>query len=138
MPRFCTIRSQYKAKRLAVLFTLSLIMPVFTVPLNRGAGEQIVLNQAGSHSPAGLPNENPTPSFWTSSALDANPLASEGSEGPLTQDADICIIGSGITGEFVCASSGWHVSSLIDMRGTRSQCSLSSITSHRKRCIEAR
>lgn len=74
-------------------------MPVLLAPTNRAAGEQIFLRQAGSHSPAGLPVDNPTRSFWTSSASDANPLATEGSEGLLTQDADICIIGSGITGE---------------------------------------
>ena len=89
------------------------IMPVLAVPLNRAAGEQIALNQVESHSPAGLPVENPTPSFWTSSSPDANPLASEGSEGPLTQDADICIIGSGITGVPSLPTSGLHVSLLI-------------------------
>jgi hypothetical protein len=48
--------------------------------------------------PAELPCVNPTRSFWTDSSPDASPLASRGSEGPLTTDADICIIGSGITG----------------------------------------
>ncbi|KAG2141859.1 FAD dependent oxidoreductase [Suillus clintonianus] len=48
--------------------------------------------------PAGLPSANPTRSFWTHSSPDANPLASQGSEGLLTADADVCIIGSGITG----------------------------------------
>lgn len=76
-------------------------MPVLSAPTNRAAGEQIFLQQAGSHTPAGLPIKNPTRSFWTSSAPDANPLATEGSEGPLTRDADICIIGSGITGKSV-------------------------------------
>ncbi|KAG1738549.1 FAD dependent oxidoreductase-domain-containing protein [Suillus lakei] len=48
--------------------------------------------------PAGLPSANPTRSFWTHCSPDASPLASQGSEGLLTSDADICIIGSGITG----------------------------------------
>ena len=57
-----------------------MIVPVF---LNKGTGERIVLNQAESYFPAGFPVENPTPSFWTSSAPDANPLAFEGSDGRL-------------------------------------------------------
>ena len=48
--------------------------------------------------PAGLPSQNPTRSYWTDSSPDANPLAREGSTGPLTTDADVCIIGSGFTG----------------------------------------
>ncbi|KIK70169.1 hypothetical protein GYMLUDRAFT_213310 [Collybiopsis luxurians FD-317 M1] len=44
-----------------------------------------------------LPVPNPTKSFWIDSP-NANPLAKEGSTGPLPQDADVCIIGSGITG----------------------------------------
>ncbi|EGN99775.1 hypothetical protein SERLA73DRAFT_179977 [Serpula lacrymans var. lacrymans S7.3] len=70
----------------------------------------ILLNQSDHHQsllsapptiplcPARLPSTNPTASFWLDSAPDVNPLAREGSEGPLTTDADICIIGSGITG----------------------------------------
>ncbi|KAJ3918744.1 FAD dependent oxidoreductase [Lentinula edodes] len=44
-----------------------------------------------------LPVQNPTKSFWIDSP-DANPLAKEGSTGLLPTAADICIIGSGITG----------------------------------------
>ncbi|KAF9224266.1 FAD dependent oxidoreductase [Gyrodon lividus] len=58
------------------------------------------------YKPAGLPSTNPTRSFWTHSSPDANPLAREGSEGPLTTDADICIVGSGITG----AGVAYHLS----------------------------
>ncbi|KAG6335811.1 hypothetical protein ID866_3269 [Astraeus odoratus] len=61
------------------------------------------------HKPASLPSENPTHSFWTHSSPDANPLAREGSEDPLTADADICIIGSGITGVGVA----YHLSEAI-------------------------
>ncbi|PFH49162.1 hypothetical protein AMATHDRAFT_148211 [Amanita thiersii Skay4041] len=46
---------------------------------------------------ASLPVPNATSSFWIDSP-DANPLADVGSTGPLTTDADVCIIGSGITG----------------------------------------
>ena len=135
MSAYPAIRFKCKitARRLAVLFALisliasyNMIVPVF---LNKGAGERIVLDQVESHSPAGLPVENPTPSFWTSSAPDANPLAFEGSEGPLTRDADICIMGSGITG----GSDIWIAWRLADLmpHAVRNQCSLSSITSRR-------
>ncbi|EIN13046.1 DAO-domain-containing protein [Punctularia strigosozonata HHB-11173 SS5] len=52
-----------------------------------------------------LPVSNSTKSFWTHGERDANPLASAGSTGPLTQDADVCIIGSGITG----VSAAYHI-----------------------------
>ncbi|KAG2040208.1 FAD dependent oxidoreductase [Suillus americanus] len=48
--------------------------------------------------PAKLPSRNPTRSFWIDSSPDANPLAGEGSQDPLPSEADVCIIGSGITG----------------------------------------
>ncbi|EJD48063.1 FAD dependent oxidoreductase [Auricularia subglabra TFB-10046 SS5] len=52
-----------------------------------------------------LPVANPTKSFWLDSAPDANPLAAEGSAGALTAEADIVIIGSGITG----VSAAYHL-----------------------------
>ncbi|KJA16039.1 hypothetical protein HYPSUDRAFT_47784 [Hypholoma sublateritium FD-334 SS-4] len=54
---------------------------------------------------ASLPMDNPTKSFWLNTEA-ANPLAEVGSTGELTQDADVCIIGSGITG----VSAAWHLS----------------------------
>ncbi|OAX38307.1 FAD dependent oxidoreductase [Rhizopogon vinicolor AM-OR11-026] len=48
--------------------------------------------------PAQRPSHNPTHSFWIDSSPDANPLAGEGSQDPLPSNADICIIGAGITG----------------------------------------
>jgi cation diffusion facilitator CzcD-associated flavoprotein CzcO len=42
-------------------------------------------------------------------APDVNPLARIGSTGPLTANADICIIGSGITG----VSVAYHLSKLL-------------------------
>ncbi|KAH7102176.1 FAD dependent oxidoreductase [Auriculariales sp. MPI-PUGE-AT-0066] len=47
-----------------------------------------------------LPVSHPTASFWLNSSPDANPLATQGSTGLLTSDADVVIIGSGITGVF--------------------------------------
>jgi hypothetical protein len=48
--------------------------------------------------PAKLPSDNTTRSFWIDSSSDANPLAGEGSQDPLPSEADVCIIGAGITG----------------------------------------
>lgn len=61
------------------------------------------LNRA---SPAPLPVPNSTKSFWLHPQSVVNPLADEGSDGYLVQDADVCIIGSGITG----VSSAYHLS----------------------------
>ncbi len=47
--------------------------------------------------PNDLPVPNPTKSFWINTP-GANPLADEGSHGRLTQEADLCIIGSGMSG----------------------------------------
>ena len=52
-----------------------------------------------------LPVDNPTKSFWLNTP-GVNPLAEVGSTGELTQEADVCIIGSGITG----ISTAWHLS----------------------------
>ncbi|KAJ3560323.1 hypothetical protein NP233_g10911 [Leucocoprinus birnbaumii] len=54
-----------------------------------------------------LPVSNPTKSFWIDTP-NANPLAREGSTGPLgfgDEDIDVCIIGSGITG----VSAAYHL-----------------------------
>ncbi|KAG6856518.1 hypothetical protein H0H87_003606 [Tephrocybe sp. NHM501043] len=64
-----------------------------------------------------LPVPNPTHSFWINTP-GANPLAKEGSEDDLTADADVCIIGAGITG----VSSAYHLAkSLIEKEGKESQ-----------------
>ncbi|KAA1470062.1 DAO-domain-containing protein [Dentipellis sp. KUC8613] len=73
-------------------------MSVLSVPLNRAVEHQAAFERPHTPVRAPLPVENATRSFWLHSAPDANPLAREGSTGPLTSDADICIIGSGITG----------------------------------------
>ncbi|KAE9401824.1 DAO-domain-containing protein [Gymnopus androsaceus JB14] len=60
-------------------------------------------------TPATLPVANSTESFWIHTP-GANLLANEGSTGPLTQDADICIIGSGMTG----VSAAYHLANAVD------------------------
>ncbi|KAF8886042.1 FAD dependent oxidoreductase [Gymnopilus junonius] len=57
--------------------------------------------------PISLPVKNPTKSFWLDTP-GSNPLAEDGSTGPLTEDADVCIIGSGLTG----ISTAWHLSNM--------------------------
>ena len=52
-----------------------------------------------------LPSLNSTTSFWLDLPPGESPLANAGSTGSLTQDADICVIGSGITGVGVV----WHL-----------------------------
>jgi len=52
-----------------------------------------------------LPSRNATNSFWLDLSPKDSPLADVGSTGPLTQDADVCVIGSGITGVGVA----WHL-----------------------------
>ena len=63
---------------------------------------------APSESP--FPVRNATRSFWMEGAPGVNPFAHEGSSGHLTTDADVCIIGSGITG----VSVAYHLSELMD------------------------
>jgi FAD dependent oxidoreductase len=61
-----------------------------------------------------FPVSNPSRSFWTDGAPGVNPLARAGSTGPLTSDADICVIGSGITG----VSVAYHLSKLFENNAT--------------------
>ncbi|KAF7310080.1 DAO domain-containing protein [Mycena indigotica] len=69
---------------------------------------QTVLSFPFTHAPASLPHDNPTHSFWTHTP-GANLLASEGSTGTLTDEADVCIIGSGITG----VSAAYHLANAV-------------------------
>jgi hypothetical protein len=82
------------------------------VPLDVLAAQQTAFALLPDHDPAGLPVVNPTKSFWINSE-NANPLAKEGSVGDLTIDADVCIIGSGVTG----VSAAYHLSKAIKARG---------------------
>ena len=93
----------------AIHLRLVAIMTVLPVLLNVLAQQQSVLERPVKADPAPLPVPNPTRSFWIDSAPDANPLAKQGSTGPLTHDSDICIIGSGITG----VSAAYHISRLL-------------------------
>ncbi|KAG1722482.1 FAD dependent oxidoreductase [Suillus lakei] len=76
-------------------------MPVNPQILGKLEHSQKVLEMPPSEHPtppAKLPSRNPTHSFWIDSSPDANPLAGEGSQDPLPSEADVCIIGAGITG----------------------------------------
>jgi FAD dependent oxidoreductase len=83
----------------------TLIMSALSVPVLQWQASQHFFKQPSSDTPAApLPVPNPTKSFWLNNP-GANPLAKEGSDGLLTTDADICIIGSGITG----VSTAYHL-----------------------------
>ena len=62
-----------------------------------------------SFSSKSFPAHNATRSFWMAGGPVVNPLAHEGSSGPLTTDADVCIIGSGITG----VSVAYHLAEVL-------------------------
>ncbi|KIL60040.1 hypothetical protein M378DRAFT_84343 [Amanita muscaria Koide BX008] len=79
------------------LTLLSIIFPCLATDLD----SQIPFNVVQGSFPV----PNATRSFWTHGAPDANPLAREGSHGQLTPEADVCIIGSGITG----VSAAYHL-----------------------------
>ncbi|KAG2363598.1 FAD dependent oxidoreductase [Suillus spraguei] len=70
--------------------------------------------------PAKLPSRNPTGSFWIDSSPDANPLAGEGSKDPLPSEADVCIIGAGITGVGVA----YHLIELLNATSLSVECPL--------------
>jgi hypothetical protein len=70
---------------------------------------------ASSRYGVSLPVGNPTKSFWLDTP-GANPLADEGSTGLLTNEADVCIIGSGMTG----VSAAWHLSKMLDLASRES------------------
>jgi hypothetical protein len=71
-------------------------------------------------TPAKLPSPNPTRSFWIDSSPDANPLAGQGSKDPLPSEADICIIGAGITGVGVA----YHLIELLNNASHSIKCPL--------------
>jgi FAD dependent oxidoreductase len=70
---------------------------------------QATFELESASDPDSLPVPNSTLSFWMHGAPGVNPLARVGSSGSLTADADICIIGSGITG----VSVAYHLSKLL-------------------------
>ncbi|KDQ61986.1 hypothetical protein JAAARDRAFT_66961 [Jaapia argillacea MUCL 33604] len=85
------------------------------VPLSQFAPSQIPLALPPSPSArehiSYLPVPNPSKSFWIDTP-GSNPLASHGSQGELLGDADVVIIGAGITGVGVA----WHLSQLAKQR----------------------
>ncbi|KAJ7625749.1 FAD dependent oxidoreductase [Roridomyces roridus] len=85
------------------------------IPLERLQDSETAFESLPS-DPSSLPVPNPTRSFWIDTP-DANPLAGQGSQGPLTQEADICIIGSGITG----VSAAHHIAEAVQRRAVPSQ-----------------
>ncbi|KAI0653380.1 FAD dependent oxidoreductase [Cubamyces menziesii] len=85
-------------------------LPLF---LNVLAEQRAALKRPVDALPPPLSVPNPTKSFWIDSP-GANPLAKEGSDGQLTADADIAIIGSGITG----VSAAYHLSRLFADTGS--------------------
>ncbi|KAJ1309520.1 hypothetical protein OPQ81_006294 [Rhizoctonia solani] len=82
------------------------------VPLNYDNDVCLAFNQS-SLSRAPLPTLHPTKSFWLDSEASANPLGQVGSTGPLSEAADIVVIGSGITG----CSAAYHLSQLFQKSG---------------------
>lgn len=83
-----------------------------TTKLNVDGGSAITdkdkVQKHGHFDSVPLPVESPTKSFWLDTP-GANPLAEQGSTGELTRDADVCVVGSGITG----VSAAWHLSKLL-------------------------
>ncbi|TFY67270.1 hypothetical protein EVJ58_g1719 [Rhodofomes roseus] len=94
-----------------VWFLFSLAMGTLPVPTSALADSQRALELPVDHGKAPLPVANWTKSFWINSP-GANPLAGEGSQGPLTEDADVCIIGSGLTG----VSAAYHLGKQLEGR----------------------
>lgn len=77
----------------------------FPVPLNAFTDHQSIFSiKPENVARASLPVPNSTRSFWFTDP-DVTPSPKHGSEGALTEDADICIIGSGITG----VSAAYHL-----------------------------
>ena len=84
--------------------------PLFALPPCLLFAPVMVLAIMGSNTTVlgprvSLPSSNSTNSFWLHLSPEDSPLANVGSTGSLTQDADICVIGSGITGVGVV----WHL-----------------------------
>ncbi|KAI0091391.1 DAO-domain-containing protein [Irpex rosettiformis] len=87
--------------------TAIIIMSTLPIPLHTYAAHQQVLHLPPPLiTPTALPVPNATTPYWTRYlSKDHTPSLDHGSKGPLTKDADICIIGSGITG----VSAAYHL-----------------------------
>lgn len=90
-------------------------MSTFPLPLDSYAEFEALFQASTASGPASLPVASPTKPFWSHPGLSkdwpirddgsdpegaksTNPYARSGSEGALTEEADLVIIGSGITG----------------------------------------
>lgn len=94
---------------LKALKTALLILSTTTLStaFSVGAGHQEVLAAPPTTDATRpiLPVANYTVSFWLRGP-NVKPEPAHGSEGPLTTDADVCIVGSGVTG----VSAAYHLS----------------------------
>lgn len=79
-----------------------------SVQLSVRPRSQQVLDLPTNGLPPVLPVANSTLSFWLRGP-NVKPEPAHGSEGPLTTDADVCIVGSGITG----TSAAYHLSNAL-------------------------
>jgi hypothetical protein len=85
----------------------------FPGPLDSVDDSEVTFCATPPKGPSSLPHPSPSKAFWTHPGLSkdwpqddsdpegnhrVNPLAREGSEGPIEHAADIVIIGTGITG----------------------------------------
>ncbi|KAJ7148512.1 FAD dependent oxidoreductase-domain-containing protein [Mycena crocata] len=98
--------------RCQILVSLLCVASALSFPFGQLQLDDQTVLDSPRHAPADLPHPNPTHALWTHT-LGANPLAGEGSTGELTDEADVCIIGSGMTG----ASAAYHLASAVE-RGT--------------------
>ncbi|KAI0091422.1 FAD dependent oxidoreductase [Irpex rosettiformis] len=91
--------------------------PTLPVPLNAHKTQHAVLTDPNRIGTAGtsLPVPNPTTSFWQTEPLNESSV-SIGVNEEWTDDVDICIIGSGITG----VSAAYHLSKIFAQDGSLS------------------
>ena len=106
-----TSRLSVRAVLLATIITMASIE--LDIPLNVHAFDQqqaiLQLPAPSYYTHASLPVPNATRSFWIHNLdKDQTPRLDEGSEGELSGDADVCIVGSGITG----TSAAYHLANL--------------------------
>ena len=98
----------FHIRQLLIISILSMQSLATLHNLSQYDQDQATFSWLPESTPESLPVSNSTRSFWMHGAPDVNPLARIGSTGPLTANADICIIGSGITG----VSVAYHLSKL--------------------------
>ncbi|KAF9445786.1 DAO-domain-containing protein [Macrolepiota fuliginosa MF-IS2] len=106
--------------RRSSLFIYTLISTIIISVKAHNLDQQIPLVLSNHSHPrpswSSPPVSNPTKSFWTDTP-NANPLAHEGSTGPLGfggEDVDVCVIGSGITG----ISAVYHLHRYLEAQGS--------------------